>query len=281
MVRNVPAGYDWRVKHPLVLLALLGAACAHQQQDVQVKEHNFDQDADLENTKVVSADDIGLPNVDVGPIVGGGSSDTGWGGRDATSARPAAKTSTEVTSIDSHGNVSGDATPAAAADGPQGPDDGEDEPVLADNDPTLWLELPQAPSLLMLGWPLPATGVTSAFGERADPIDGDTRFHYGLDLEAQYGQVVKSAAAGRVAAVGMSGGHGRHVVITHAGGYQTGYSHLSQTMVYEGQMVEAGEAVGLVGTSGRTTGPHLHFEVTRWGSHIDPISVLGIALKLR
>lgn len=157
----------------------------------------------------------------------------------------------------------------------------DDAPVLEETDDAAWLELPTTPTVLMLQWPLPATGVTSAFGERADPLDGNTRYHYGIDLEADYGQVVRSAAAGRVVRAGFNNGHGRQVVVMHAGGFQTGYSHLSQTIVYEGQMVEGGETLGLVGTSGRTTGPHLHFEVMRHGSHVDPATILGTSIKLR
>ncbi|MEZ0314612.1 MAG: M23 family metallopeptidase, partial [Myxococcota bacterium] len=161
-----------------------------------------------------------------------------------------------------------------------GPIDESDEPVLG-TAPEFWITLPEAPRIMMLQWPLPATGVTSAFGDRADPLEGDARFHYGIDLEAKYGQVVRAAAAGRVSTVGWNHGHGRQITITHAGAFQTGYSHLSQTLVYEGQIVEAGEALGLVGTSGRTTGPHLHFEVMRYGSHVDPLGVLGVPIKLR
>ena len=161
-----------------------------------------------------------------------------------------------------------------------GPIDESDQPVLG-TPPEFWITLPEAPRIMMLQWPLPATGVTSPFGERADPLEGDPRFHYGIDLEAQYGQVVRAAASGRVSTVGWNHGHGRQITITHAGAFQTGYSHLSQTLVYEGQIVEAGEALGLVGTSGRTTGPHLHFEVMRYGSHVDPLGVLGIPIKLR
>jgi murein DD-endopeptidase MepM/ murein hydrolase activator NlpD len=163
-----------------------------------------------------------------------------------------------------------------------GPIDESDDPVVpADNDPILLLTLPQAPRVMMLQWPLPATGVTSPFGGRADPIEGDERFHYGIDLEAQYGQVVRAAAGGRVTTVGWNHGHGRQITIVHNGSFVTGYSHLSQTLVYEGQIVEAGEALGLVGTSGRSTGPHLHFEVVRYGQHVDPMAVLGVPIKLR
>ncbi|MEZ0310474.1 MAG: M23 family metallopeptidase, partial [Myxococcota bacterium] len=89
-----------------------------------------------------------------------------------------------------------------------GPIDESDEPVLG-TAPEFWLTLPEAPRIMMLQWPLPATGVTSAFGDRADPLEGDARFHYGIDLEAQYGQVVCAAAAGRVSTVGWNHGHGR------------------------------------------------------------------------
>lgn len=181
----------------------------------------------------------------------------------------------EVVTIDAAGK------PTTVANGAKGgPIDESDEPVLGSG-PEHWLTLPEQPRIMMLQWPLPTTGVTSAFGARADPIEGDARFHYGIDLEAQYGQVVRAAAAGRVGAVGWNNGHGRQIMITHAGGFHTGYSHLSSTMVYEGQIVEAGEPLGLVGTSGRTTGPHLHFEVMRYGSHVDPLSVLGVPIKLR
>lgn len=123
-------------------------------------------------------------------------------------------------------------------------------------------------------WPLAATGITSFFGERRDPIRGDTGFHYGLDLEAPYGETVRAAAAGEVVYAGWNKGHGRMVRVRHRSGYETVYAHLSRILAYEGQEVLEGTPLGLVGNSGRSTGPHLHFEVHRDGGHLDPLNVL-------
>lgn len=162
-----------------------------------------------------------------------------------------------------------------------------DEPVLRDyatNDlediepPSMWG--PGAPRQITLQWPLPTTGVTSLFGRRPDPIEKRERFHYGVDLEATYGAVVHASAAGKVLFAGWNAGHGRQIVLAHAGGYQTGYSHLAQVLVYEGTYVQAGQPIGFAGNSGRSTGPHLHFEVTRWGGHLDPLNLLGIPITL-
>ncbi len=139
---------------------------------------------------------------------------------------------------------------------------------------------PRARPMLMLQWPLPATGVTSLYGQRRDPLDGSSRHHQGVDLEAEYGQVVEAAAAGYVVFAGWSGGHGRQVIVEHAGGYITSYSHLSQTLVSEDTYVKAGQAVGRVGNSGRSTGPHLHLEVSRNGATLDPLDLLGVPLVL-
>lgn len=137
------------------------------------------------------------------------------------------------------------------------------------------------PSSLVLTWPLPATGVTSLYGKRSDPIDGQVRFHRGLDMEAKYGTTVKASADGQVVAAGWNGGYGRQIVIEHAGGYQTVYAHLAQILVPLRARVAAGEPIGLVGTSGRSTGAHLHFEVLEWGQHVDPLDVLGVELRLK
>ena len=142
------------------------------------------------------------------------------------------------------------------------------------------LELQLEPAHLLLQWPLPATGVTSLFGWRRDPFDGHQRQHNGVDLEAEYGAVVAAAADGVVIWAGWNAGHGRQVVINHAGGYQTGYSHLSQILVPIGAAVQSGQPIGRVGNSGRSTGAHLHFEVTRFGRYLDPLDNLGVPLGL-
>ncbi len=129
-------------------------------------------------------------------------------------------------------------------------------------------------------WPLPATGVTSLFGARTDPITGKSRYHYGVDLQGQYGQVVQASAPGQVIYAGWNRGHGRQVIIQHPGGWRTSYSHLAQQTVTRGQWLRAGQSIGQVGNSGRSTGPHLHLEITRWGSYFDPLDVLGTTVAI-
>ena len=133
---------------------------------------------------------------------------------------------------------------------------------------------------LVLRWPLPATGVNSLFGWRRDPFDGKERRHNGVDLEAAYGAVVTAPADALVAWTGWNAGHGRQVVLSHAGGYQTSFSHLSQVLAVDGAQVRAGEPIGRVGNSGRSTGTHLHLEVMRYGVYLDPLDVLGVPLEL-
>jgi murein DD-endopeptidase MepM/ murein hydrolase activator NlpD len=120
-----------------------------------------------------------------------------------------------------------------------------------------------------LALPLDAP-VTSAFGWRQDPLVGTPRFHGGIDLKAAYGREVPTVAAGRVIFAGEQGGYGQTVVIEHAGGLQTRYAHLSAIGVEAGQDLARGQIVGRVGRSGRATGPHLHFEVSRDGKKLDP-----------
>lgn len=135
-------------------------------------------------------------------------------------------------------------------------------------------------SYLVLQWPLPATGVNSLYGTRVDPMDSRERQHNGVDLEAAYGAVVAAAADGIVVWAGWNAGHGRQVLVEHAGGFRTGYSHLSQVLTYPGLAIRSGDPVGLVGNSGRSTGPHLHFEVIRDEIYVDPLDVLGLPQRL-
>ena len=137
------------------------------------------------------------------------------------------------------------------------------------------------PEALQLLWPLPAMGVSSLFGIRKDPFHGEDRFHRGIDLRCEYGAVVEAVADGTVIWADWNGGHGRQVVIEHPGGLRSTYSHLSQTIVQVGMRVKAGHAVGLVGNSGRSTAPHLHFELTHNGAQVDPLDYLGKTLYLR
>ncbi len=124
--------------------------------------------------------------------------------------------------------------------------------------------------------PLPlAAPLTSHFGWRQDPFGAGTRFHAGVDIAAAYGRDVPAAAEGRVEFAGEQGGYGQTVVVAHAGGVKTRYAHLSQIDVKPGDTVEAGDILGRVGQTGRSTGPHLHFEVTEDDRPVDPELLAG------
>jgi murein DD-endopeptidase MepM/ murein hydrolase activator NlpD len=141
--------------------------------------------------------------------------------------------------------------------------------------------LPLRSEALDFAWPIAPTGINSLYGERRDPLDGAERFHAGVDLDAPYGSLVYACATGVVSYAGWNRGHGRQVIIEHAGGYQTIYSHLSQVLVFVGNQLTVGAPLGRVGNSGRSTGPHLHLEITRYGEHLDPLDLLGRHLQLR
>jgi len=118
------------------------------------------------------------------------------------------------------------------------------------------------------------TRVASGFGTRIDPIDGEPAFHAGIDLEAPLGADVRAVAAGKVVFSGERGRAGNLVEVEHADGSVSSYAHLDQRLVSEGAAVAAGTLLGTVGSTGRTTGPHLHFAVTRDGAAIDPSGLL-------
>jgi len=124
-------------------------------------------------------------------------------------------------------------------------------------------------------WPVWPVAVTSLFGNRLHPITHTYRPHLGLDLAAEYGQQVFAAAAGAVILAERSEGHGNHVELLHPGNVVTGYSHLSEILVDVGQVVKQGEAIGLAGSTGASTGVHLHFELWRDGRACDPLEELG------
>jgi murein DD-endopeptidase MepM/ murein hydrolase activator NlpD len=124
---------------------------------------------------------------------------------------------------------------------------------------------------------------SSAFGWRADPFHGARRFHAGIDLKAAYGSEVPAAGAGKVAFAGGQGGYGLTVLVDHPNGTQTRYAHLSSISVAAGEQIAQGTLVGRVGNSGRSTGPHLHFEVLVGGRPVDPqhaVARLGGGLKV-
>ena len=118
-------------------------------------------------------------------------------------------------------------------------------------------------------WPVTGT-ITSPFGWRSNPFGGGPEFHQGLDIAAPMGTTVTAAAAGTVIMAQWYGGYGNYVLIDHGGGYSTGYGHLSAIYVASGQSVQRGQAIGAVGSTGQSTGPHLHFEVRIAGKPVDP-----------
>lgn len=124
-----------------------------------------------------------------------------------------------------------------------------------------------------LDWPVTGT-ITSPFGMRPNPFGGGPEFHTGLDIAAPMGTVVKAAVSGTVISAGWYGGYGNFILIDHGGGMATAYGHLSQILVADGQHVDQGVVIGLVGSTGASTGPHLHFEVRISGKPVDPTAYL-------
>ncbi len=118
---------------------------------------------------------------------------------------------------------------------------------------------------------LPVAGpISSNFGWRKDPITAHRRFHQGVDLAAPKGTKVRAASAGTVVFAGYDSSYGNTVVLKHPGGFQTRYAHLDSALVREGEVLKNDQLLGLVGSTGRSTGPHLHFEISRQGNKIDP-----------
>jgi murein DD-endopeptidase MepM/ murein hydrolase activator NlpD len=118
-------------------------------------------------------------------------------------------------------------------------------------------------------WPVTGT-ITSPFGWRSNPFGGAPEFHQGLDIAAPTGTTVTAAAGGTVIMAQWYGGYGNYILIDHGAGYSTGYGHLSAIYVASGQSVARGQAIGAVGSTGQSTGPHLHFEVRIAGKPVDP-----------
>lgn len=116
--------------------------------------------------------------------------------------------------------------------------------------------------------------LTSGFGYRRDPFTGFRSFHTGVDLAARKGTPVKSVLDGRISEIGYSRVYGNYVIITHAGGYQSFYAHLSKVYVKRRQTVSQGSRVAAVGNTGRSTGAHLHLSIYKNGKLINPLSVL-------
>ena len=114
--------------------------------------------------------------------------------------------------------------------------------------------------------------IASGYGSRIDPVYKTIKFHYGLDFAAPQGTPIYATADGVTTVAGSTGnGYGNHVIINHGYGYETLYGHMVRVKVRNGQSVKRGEVIGWVGSTGKSTGPHCHYEVHKYGQKIDPI----------
>jgi murein DD-endopeptidase MepM/ murein hydrolase activator NlpD len=119
--------------------------------------------------------------------------------------------------------------------------------------------------------------ITSEFGHRENPFGGsDIETHKGLDIKGPIGGEVKAVAKGEVAFAGLKGGFGNCIILKHGNGFETLYGHLSKILVSVGQPIDIGQQIGLIGSTGRSTGPHLHYEVHRNGQKINPEGFLKL-----
>lgn len=134
---------------------------------------------------------------------------------------------------------------------------------------------------LPLKHPIVGAKMSSKFGTRRDPFLRRYAFHSGIDFKARTGTSVKPTANGRVIKAGWKGGYGKMVEIDHGNGTTTRYAHLSRVLVKHGQSVSINTTIGKVGSTGRSTGPHLHYEIRKGGKAINPLKYLTVGSKLR
>ena len=134
-----------------------------------------------------------------------------------------------------------------------------------------WTNAANAPTL----WPVIGP-ITGAFGERVDPFNGEGAFHSGVDISCRYGERVLAPADGVVSYADFYNGYGRMIQIEHGGGVSTRYGHLSGLTVTDGETVRKGQVIGYVGLSGRSTGPHLHYEVRIHDTPVNPHKFLRV-----
>jgi murein DD-endopeptidase MepM/ murein hydrolase activator NlpD len=136
-----------------------------------------------------------------------------------------------------------------------------------------WIRANATPNL----WPVEGQ-ITGSFGERIDPFNGEGAFHSGVDIGSSYGQAVVAPADGVVVFADFLGGYGRAIVIDHGHSISTRYGHLSNFAVTVGQEVHRGDTIGYVGLSGRSTGPHLHYEVRINDTPVNPRKYLRLTV---
>lgn len=124
-------------------------------------------------------------------------------------------------------------------------------------------------------WPTDSTRITSEFGTRSDPFSGRLTSHNGLDIGGNVGDPIYAAADGKVTDTGYSSARGNYVTMSHPSGLQTIYMHLEEAIAAKGDTVKQGDKIGLLGSTGRSTGPHLHIEVVKNGQAVDPLDYLN------
>lgn len=125
------------------------------------------------------------------------------------------------------------------------------------------------------GRPIKKGWLSSRFGQRTDPFNGKKAWHEGVDFAGSAGADVVSVAGGVVTFAGKRSGYGHLVEINHSDGYRTRYAHNDKNLVAVGDTVGRGQVIALMGSSGRSTGPHVHFEVSRWGKPVDPVHYIN------
>lgn len=123
-------------------------------------------------------------------------------------------------------------------------------------------------------WPTDGGVISSNYGSRSNPVEGGYDWHPGIDIAVEFGTPIYATAAGTVEMAQWNAGYGRYVRINHGNGYETAYGHMSGIAVAAGQKVIKGEIIGFVGSTGYSTGPHLHYEVIADGQTIDPFFVV-------
>jgi murein DD-endopeptidase MepM/ murein hydrolase activator NlpD len=121
---------------------------------------------------------------------------------------------------------------------------------------------------------------TSGFGVRSDPFLGRPAMHTGLDFRAAMGDPIRATAAGKVVSAGWSGGYGQMIEVDHGNGLSTRYGHMSKILARVGDAIKIGQVVGEVGSTGRSTGPHLHYETRIDGEAVDPQKFLRAGVRL-
>ncbi|MTI46016.1 peptidase M23-like protein [Roseibium hamelinense] len=141
-------------------------------------------------------------------------------------------------------------------------------------------DLKYAARRLPITRPMKEASISSHFGPRVDPFLKSLAMHTGMDFRATYGSRIYSAGPGTVIHAGWKGGYGKMVEIRHTNGFVTRYAHLSRLQVAEGTHVLSGDVIGNVGSTGRSTGPHLHFEVRHHGKPLDPAAFVKAGAEL-